>query len=75
MSPPLCESCQIGIKSGVKHLVNQSDSLGLLLSAQLLSGNYIAPDKALFSAEKLLIIFLFVHENIRCGYSLEVRHL
>ena len=30
-----------------------------------------AKDKALFSSEKMLISFLFLHENICCGYSLE----
>ena len=31
----------------------------------------IATDKARFSSEKMLISFLFLHENICCGYSLE----
>ena len=35
----------------------------------------IAPDKALFFFnQKVLIFFLFSHENIYCGYSLEVPH-
>ena len=28
--------------------------------------------KVLFSIQKVLIFFLFLHENICCGYSLEV---
>ena len=32
---------------------------------------FIATDKALFSSEKMLVSFLFLHENICCGYSLE----
>ena len=32
----------------------------------------IATDKALFFIRKMLISFLFVHENKRSGYSLEV---
>ena len=32
----------------------------------------IATDKALFSIRKMVISFLFLHENICCGYSLEV---
>ena len=35
---------------------------------------YIAPDKALFFIQKVLIFFLFLQENIFCGYSLEVPH-
>ena len=31
----------------------------------------IATDKALFSSEKMPIFFLFLHENICCGYILE----
>ena len=31
----------------------------------------IATDKALFFIQKMLISFLFLHENICCGYSLE----
>ena len=31
----------------------------------------IATDRALFSSEKMLISFLFLHENKCCGYSLE----
>ena len=33
---------------------------------------YIALDKMLFFNKKVLIVFLFLHENICCGYSLEV---
>ena len=32
---------------------------------------YVAPDEALFQ-QKVVIFFLFPHENICCGYSLEV---
>ena len=32
----------------------------------------IATDKVLFFIQKLLISFLFLNENICCGYSLEV---
>ena len=32
----------------------------------------IATGKVLFSSEKMLISFLFLHENICCGYLLEV---
>ena len=38
---------------------------------QAIVGMYIATDKALFSSEKMLISFLFLHENICCGYLLE----
>ena len=35
----------------------------------------IATDKALLSLEKFRYFFLFLHENICCGYSLEApRH-
>ena len=34
----------------------------------------IAPDKAFFVQEQSTDIFLFHHENICCGYSLEVPH-
>ena len=34
----------------------------------------IALVKVLFSVQKVLIFFLFLHENICCGYSLEVPH-
>ena len=33
--------------------------------------SYIALDKALFSTKKVSIFFLFLDENICCGYSLE----
>ena len=33
---------------------------------------YIALDKMLFFSPKVLIFFLFLQENICCGYSLEV---
>ena len=34
---------------------------------------YVVPDKTFFfSTEKVLMFFLFLHENICCGYSLEV---
>ena len=32
------------------------------------------PDKMLLFNQKVLIFFLFLHENICCGYSLEVPH-
>ena len=32
----------------------------------------IATDRAIFFIRKMLISFLFLHENIHCGYSLEV---
>ena len=36
----------------------------------------IIPDNAFFFLDKkVLIFFLFLHENICCGYSLEVPHL
>ena len=35
---------------------------------------YTAPDKAFFSSTKKLIFFLFLNENICCGYSLEAPH-
>ena len=41
---------------------------------------FIAPDKAVFTTERDLffffnkIIFLFLHKNIYCGYSLEAPH-
>ena len=35
---------------------------------------HIALVKALFSIQKVLIFFLFLHENIHYGYSLEVSH-
>ena len=31
----------------------------------------VALDKMLFSSPTVLIFFLFLHENIYCGYSLE----
>ena len=35
----------------------------------------IAPDKEPFCFnQKVLILFLFLNENIHCGYSLEVPH-
>ena len=34
----------------------------------------IATDMALFFIRKMLISFLFLHENICCGYSLEAPH-
>ena len=34
----------------------------------------LAPDKVL-SSTKMYIFFLFLHENICCGYSLEVPQL
>ena len=34
--------------------------------------NSIAPDLALFFSQKVLVFFLVLHENICCGYSLEV---
>ena len=34
----------------------------------------ISPDKTLFFNRKVLIFFLFLHENIGCGYSLEAPH-
>ena len=34
----------------------------------------IARDKALFSIKMKPIFLSFLHENIRCGYSLEVPH-
>ena len=33
---------------------------------------HIAADEACFFTQKVLIFFLFLHKNIRCGYSLEV---
>ena len=38
------------------------------------ASNARAPEKAPFFSQKVLIFFLFLHENIRCGYSLEVSH-
>ena len=35
---------------------------------------FIAVDKVLFFNIKVLILFLFLHKNIRCGYSLEAPH-
>ena len=37
-------------------------------------GISIAPDKALFFNQKMLIFFFFLYENIACGYSLEAPH-
>ena len=34
----------------------------------------IVPDKALFFVRKVLIVFLFPHDNIHYGYLLEVPH-
>ena len=34
----------------------------------------IAPDMAIFFKRKVLVFFLFFHENISCGYSLEAPH-
>ena len=35
---------------------------------------HIAPDKMYFFQLKIIDIFLFLHKNICCGYSLEVPH-
>ena len=38
------------------------------------NGVYMAPDKALFATKKCSYFFLFLYENICCGYSLELPH-
>ena len=55
------------------------DHFNLLQSSQTLTHSlfmsYIAPDQRLFFFHrKVLIFFLFLHENICCGYSLEAPH-
>ena len=42
-----------------------------MLTELLDTVEYIVTDKALFSFQKMLISFLFLHKNIYCGYSLE----
>ena len=34
----------------------------------------ISPDKVIFFNREVLVVFLFLGENICCGYSLEVPH-
>ena len=48
------------------------EQLGKPCLSWRLNMKYIATDKALFASEKMLISFLFLYKNIRCGYSLEV---
>ena len=64
----LFSSIGIVIARYQKKMLKEKEVFGAKIWFQV---NNIATDKALFSSEKMLISFLFLHENICCGYSLE----
>ena len=41
------------------------------ISRLKIKNDFIAPDKVLFWTKQVLIIFLFLHENMCCGYTLD----
>ena len=54
-----------------RSIYKAKDNIALAKSTHM---KCIAPDKALFSTQKVSIFFLLLDENICCGYSLEVPH-
>ena len=62
------------VSTGIKSRQQRSRSDYTYMQADLDSCCLIAPNKVLFLKLKLMIFFLFLHENICCGYSLEAPH-